>query len=179
MRIETWADDSAVRWKLVIFDLDGTLVCPKSGGEFRQTADDWQFIGNRAAQVKALRRRRVHCAIATNQGGVAFGYFDFSAIANAVYAAAARLSIPTEMIAICPSHPKASIPQYRLDSVHRKPGAGMLHHLMTTCRAWYWPGLAVADVLMVGDRPEDEGAAHAAGIDFKWADQFFAMEGVA
>ena len=46
----------------------------------------------------------------------------------------------------------------------RKPGPGMLQYAM-----------AIEDLsesLMIGDRPEDKGAASAAGISFLWAEDW-------
>ena len=62
--------------KLVLFDVDGTLVVPKSGKEFRRMRlADWQFIHRRAEAVKGLILSGPNVALVTNQGGAAFGYF--------------------------------------------------------------------------------------------------------
>src|SRR5260221_2433900 len=60
--------------KLVIFDVDGTIVTTKSGETFRKTADDWQWLPGRLEKLQELDRQGVKLAIATNQGGVAFEY---------------------------------------------------------------------------------------------------------
>lgn len=52
------------------------------------------------------------------------------------------------------------------DGQFRKPSPGMLLHIAA------WAGNAASDCLMVGDRPEDQGAAQAAGIDFMWAEDW-------
>jgi len=38
-------------------------------------------------------------------------------------------------------------------------------------------GIDKAVTLMVGDRDEDRNAAHAAGVVFMWADEFFGRAG--
>lgn len=50
----------------------------------------------------------------------------------------------------------------------RKPESGMID---TARQNETW---GRAETLMVGDRPEDEQAARNAGVDFLWADDFFA-----
>lgn len=179
--IEAWADAIAQNYDLIIFDLDGTLVETKSGATFRKGADDWKFIGQRDQQVLALRAREVACAIATNQGGVAFGYLDPWEIGAAIYATARALDIGTGLVFWCFNHPKASIAEYRRESAARKPGPGMLNAAITCERAWRQDvqgrDMPLCRVLMVGDRDEDKGAAEAAGIAFCHADAFFSMDG--
>ena len=60
--------------KLVIFDADGTLVKTKSGRTFRKTADDWEWLPGRLEKLQELRAQGKELAVATNQGGVAFGF---------------------------------------------------------------------------------------------------------
>lgn len=48
----------------------------------------------------------------------------------------------------------------------RKPGAGMI------IAAQAMQMLFVESVVFVGDRPEDEQAAIAAGVSFEWADEW-------
>src|SRR4051794_1649415 len=58
--------------RLYIFDVDGTLVEPKSGGEFRKTEDDWQWLPGRLEKLQSLKADGKFIRFATNQGGVAF-----------------------------------------------------------------------------------------------------------
>lgn len=66
--------------------------------------------------------------------------------------------------------------QYKLAGKHhtvlqgekyRKPEKGMLEWHMD------WQQVLPEWTLFIGDRPEDEGAAKAAGVDFIHADKFF------
>lgn len=52
----------------------------------------------------------------------------------------------------------------------RKPNPGMI---LQACRDM---GVSGKQVLMVGDRPEDQAAAHNAGVHFRWARQVFPDE---
>ncbi len=153
--------------KLIIFDVDGTLVTTASGATFRKNAADWQWLPKRVEKLQALVSQGIHLGIATNQGGVAFGYMQSWDIGAELLRMADAIPIHHEMVSVCCQHPQATIDLYRMDSERRKPGPGMLIELM---------GLAdvtASDTLMVGDRPEDEQAAQNAGVAFMWADEFF------
>src|SRR5260221_9734234 len=76
--------------RLCIFDVDGTLVKPKSittpppnmrgGWGFRQSADDWEWLPGRLEKCHAIIQRGISIALATNQGGVAFGHLNEDAM---------------------------------------------------------------------------------------------------
>ena len=152
-------------YKLIIFDADGTLVTTKSGATFRKTADDWQWIHGRQSKIALLHLQGIKLAIATNQGGVAFGYLDPHEIRAELRKVAEEAHIP--FTAMCFSHPQATIEQFKEDSPRRKPGAGMLLEVIQAS------GESKKETLMVGDRPEDEQAAQNAGVAFMWAEDFF------
>lgn len=59
---------------LIIFDVDGTLIQTKSGDKFRRSADDWQWKPGRLEMLRDIKRLGIEIAVATNQGGIAFGY---------------------------------------------------------------------------------------------------------
>ncbi len=155
------------QYKLIIFDVDGTLTETKSGATFRKSADDWQWLPGRLDKLKALRKAGVRLAVATNQGGVAFGLLDQSAILGELFAMCIAGGIPRWGLYICYNHPAAKLPQFRHVDERRKPGPGMLIDAMDDFEAM--PN----ETLMVGDRPEDEEAALNAGCDFMWAKDFF------
>lgn len=152
-------------YKVVIFDVDGTLTTTKSGAPFRTTADDWQWLPGRLEKLVELDRQGVKLACASNQGGVAFGLLDAGEIRAALCDMATAAHIL--FVVLCFSHPNAKLDEYREDSPRRKPGPGMLLEIIEAS------GESNADTLMVGDRPEDEQAAHVAGCAFAWADDFF------
>lgn len=154
-------------YDLVIFDVDGTLVRTKSGGEFRKTADDWEPIEGRAETLAQLKIAHKKIALATNQGGVAMGYFpagdmvtELARTAEAVGADRLRYSfyLADALLEIYASPPLA---------FYRKPAPGMLMSLMLEL------GVPAPRTLMVGDREEDKKAARNAGVAFCWADLFF------
>ncbi len=155
-------------YKLCIFDVDGTLTTTKSGATFRKTADDWQWLPGRLERLHQLDRDGMKLAIATNQGGVAFGLLDYYEMRQELRRTAEEGRIA--FTAICFTHPKAKLEEYRKESDRRKPGPGMLLDALKAS------GEEPHNALMVGDRPEDEQAAKNAGVDFMWAKDFFAEE---
>lgn len=151
--------------KLVIFDVDGTLVTTKSGATFRKTADDWQWIPGRLEQCQDIAQR-VNIALASNQGGVAFGHLVEDAINWELAKTANEIAAYVPHFYCC-NHPTASHPEYRKDDTRRKPGPGMILEAQEHFK------IGTIHTLMVGDRPEDEQAAQNAGVAFMWADEFF------
>lgn len=155
-------------YQLYIFDVDGTLITTKSGATFRKTADDWQLLPKRIEKLQALKAEGACLALASNQGGVAFGYMLQGDILRELQATAKALGIPQGGVYICYTHPKASLEEYRMDEDRRrKPGPGMLLEAMSDFKA------EPEETLMVGDREEDQRAAQSAGCHFMWAEEFF------
>lgn len=158
------------QYQLIIFDVDRTLVTTKSGKTFRESAADWQFLPGRREKLQELRRAGVRVAVATNRGGVAFGFLSQKDMFNELSRMMCELSIPAGGLYVCYTHPQAKLEQFRFEDIRRKPGPGMLQEAMQDFET------SSATTLMVGDRPEDEQAARAAGCDFMWADEFFTQE---
>ncbi len=152
--------------KLIIFDVDGTLVTTKSGATFRKNADDWQWLPGRLEKCQRLVEQKLVIALASNQGGVAYGYFHEDAIKWELLKTAKDIS-PSVQYFCCFTHPTAKLPEYQKDDSRRKPGPGMLIEAMEHYH------ILPQNTLMVGDRPEDEQAAKNAGTAFMWADKFF------
>ncbi len=154
-----------MKTKLVIFDVDGTLVTTKSGATFRKSADDWQLLPGRKERLAELRSDGIKTAVATNQGGVAFGYLNRDEMMLQLMELSIELGLEGNQV--CFNHPNGKVEQYRKDDYDRKPYPGMLfkamaYHFVYSCETLY-----------VGDRPEDEQAAQNAGVAFMWADEFF------
>jgi len=161
-------------YRVVIFDVDGTLTTTKSGATFRKSADDWQWLPGRLERLKEVNREGgTHIGIATNQGGVAFGYLRSYDIMKEIGEMCEQVPISPKGVRFCFTHPKGTEELYREENdERRKPGPEMLREIMGE----FMMPVNPAKVLMVGDRPEDEGAALAAGCAFAWADDFFAPD---
>lgn len=157
-----------MNYRLICFDVDGTLVETASGATFRKSADDWQWLPGRLEQLRKLSEEGANIALATNQGGVAFGYMQEDRLTGELHRMFRETCISERCVYVCFTHPKATLEQYRADDIRRKPGPGMLQEAMSDF------GVEPEETLFVGDRPEDEQAAQAAGCDFQWSDNFFA-----
>ncbi len=156
-------------YKLIIFDVDNTLTTTKSGNTFRANAADWQWLLGRLDALRYLTVETVETqvAVASNQGGVAFGHMREADLTRELRRMCEEGGIPQELLFTCFNHPTASIEKYKREDPRRKPGAGMLIEAMAACHVE--PG----QTLMVGDREEDLAAAINADVDFKWTNEFF------
>lgn len=157
---------------LYIFDKDGTLCrgVPSSGSRGSKThapnrLEDQVYFDDILPVIAELKRGGHKIAIASNQGGVAFGIFSEEVARSLVEAAAHHIGADT--FRVCCYHPKGNTPPYNADHPDRKPNTGMLISIMNELE--YSP----AQTIMVGDWATDEEAAQDAGCEFVWADEFF------
>lgn len=168
--------------KLLLLDLDNTIREPKSGAKFINKPDDQKLIDGVEDAIAHYKDWTI--VGITNQGGVAAGHKSLEdAIAEQQY----TLELLFQMVCIlfCPDYEGKDCwviqRDYRepfviskLGENFRKPGDGMLKY----AKHWAWNycgGYAtdpIEDILMVGDRPEDEQAALAASIPFMWAEEW-------
>lgn len=152
---------------LYIFDLDGTLIHGYMDGiDYAHV----QPLPRRIEKLAELRAVGHTVAIATNQGGIGFGYNsegDFKAKLLEVLRVL-KLSRDTP-IKVCFHHPSASIERYRDPEgcARRKPNGLMLKELMQEL------GHTPATTMYIGDRPEDDQAAEHADVAFMWERDFF------
>lgn len=156
-------------YSLIIFDIDGTLTATASGATFRKHAADWKWLPGRLEKLKELKAQGIQLVVATNQGGVAFGHFLAKDILAELMRTLKEGGFTKAGLYVCYNHPKAKIEQYRIEDHRRKPGPGMLEEAMDDF------DVDEEDTLFVGDRPEDEQAAKAAGCSFMWAKDFFGI----
>jgi D-glycero-D-manno-heptose 1,7-bisphosphate phosphatase len=163
-------------YDLVLFDVDGTLVRTKSGAAVRKTPDDWTPLPGRLQAFIDLHTAGKRAALVTNQGGAAFGYFTPVEMHIQIRRLARFLGLGEgrtgearwDACYICYTHPQGTVPALTCVDERRKPAPGMLYEAMRDT------GITPPWTLMVGDRPEDEAAAHAAGCGFLWAAEYFA-----
>ena len=174
--------------KLLILDKDQTLVTPASGHQFVQTPDDQVLIPGVAEALARYREAGWMTAIASNQGGVASNKKTLgSAIDEMLYA----MSLTEISMAMAAHSYEADYgeaifidttgagmywrPITNRQIRFRKPGNGMIDYLATRIselRPWN----DRIEVLFIGDRPEDQSAAQAAGVRFLWAGEWLESE---
>lgn len=154
---------------LYIFDKDQTLEMPvlKKDGKTRPSnnASEQAFYSDVLPKTELLKAAGHVLAVASNQGGVAFGIMP-GYVAEELVERAADF-IGAEQYRMCPFHPKGKIEPFNRDSPNRKPAPGMLLDLMQEL------DYAPEQTVMVGDDESDFQAAEAAGCLFVYADAFF------
>lgn len=156
--------------KLYIFDKDGCLcpgvVEPRTGKSHAPNRMDEQtYFDDVKPTCERLLAEGHTLAIASNQGGVAFGIFTADVAGELVKAAADYIG--AKAYQVCFYHPKGRVAPWNRDDISRKPGPGMLVGLMNAL------GFAPEDTVMIGDWDTDRQAAVAAHCEFRYAHEFF------
>ena len=143
----------------VFFDRDNTLII---GSEYLGDPEQVKLVDGAADVVAAVRAAGYATVVASNQSGVARGYFsegDVRAV-NRRMDEQLKAANPDAIIdrhEYCPYHPEGTVEQYQRDSDLRKPAPGML--FLAADRL----GLDLSRSWMVGDAARDIEAGHAAG----------------
>jgi histidinol-phosphate phosphatase family protein len=136
----------AVPVEAVLFDRDGTLVedVPYNG-------DPGRVVARPGAQVAvdAVRTRRLRTGVVTNQSGIGRGMLRADEV-ELVNRRVDALLGPFDVWAVCPHAPADGCPC-------RKPAPGLVTEAAVRL------GIRPGDLVVVGDRLADLGAAHAAG----------------
>jgi HAD superfamily hydrolase (TIGR01662 family) len=176
---------TAETYQMVIFDVDGTLAEKYILDLLPGVEDFFRLINGSSCAAKPK------VAIATNQGGVGMRHWmELQGFGNPEkYPTQAdieeRMRKLTQLLLLdseagiyaayryrnregkwSPVPPEGKDnPRWSKD--WRKPNPGMLLQAMQDA------DVAAADTLFIGDSPDDQDAARAAGCDFQWAETFF------
>jgi D-glycero-D-manno-heptose 1,7-bisphosphate phosphatase len=152
-------DIAKTAWAAVIFDRDGVLNVDHG---YVGQVDRLVWMAGARAALKRLNAAGVLVLVATNQSGVARGFFDEDAVDQvhaAMQADLASVGARIDQFYVCPFLPEAVIPAYaHPDHPDRKPNPGMILKAMAD-----W-GLDPKAVILVGDKESDLQAAARAGI---------------
>jgi D-glycero-D-manno-heptose 1,7-bisphosphate phosphatase len=162
--------------RALVLDLDGTVRRSKRGPDaFIEGPDDVELFPGAEAAIHAYRRATGALVLGfTNQGGVAHGYktpLDHEAELRRTF----ELFEDSPFLAVESSFSMlgGKTPGYGVRSLLRKPYYGMLAVLEWRLRTEHALAVRWDESLVVGDRPEDQEAARAAGVPFGWAHDFF------
>jgi D-glycero-D-manno-heptose 1,7-bisphosphate phosphatase len=146
------------RWGAVIFDRDGVL---NRDVRYAYRPDQIEWVEGAIAAVKAVNDAGLFAFVATNQSGVARGYYteaDVAALHAWMNTELAKHGARIDAFAFCPHHVDGTVAAYARACDCRKPAPGMILDLLS--RFPVDPYL----VLMIGDNLSDVSAAEAAGI---------------
>jgi D-glycero-D-manno-heptose 1,7-bisphosphate phosphatase len=135
----------------IILDRDGVINFDSA--HYIKSPDEWLPIPNSLEAVAALNRAGFRVIVATNQSGVARGYYDLETLSDIhekMMRELAAVGGYVEEIFYCPHHPE--------EGCHsRKPKPGMIEAIQQKY------GMSLTDTFFVGDSYADIGAAQAAG----------------
>jgi D-glycero-D-manno-heptose 1,7-bisphosphate phosphatase len=141
----------------VFLDRDGTLV---EEVPYLHDPAELALLPGVAGALAALRAAGYALVVATNQAGVARGYYDEAAVARVhrrlralLAAGGARL----DAVLYCPHHPDGTVAGYAGACRCRKPAPGMLEAAAGRL------GLDLGRSFLIGNHPSDVAAALAAG----------------
>lgn len=153
------------RIKLVIFDRDGTLIRDTGYPIYKS---DLQWMPGSLSLLKELKRQKIGAVIATNQSGVARGFFSLEKVnqfhklmLEQIEEAGGHI----DKIEICPHLLCAKVKHYSVDCECRKPKPEMINRLLLSMRC------APENAIMIGDRISDIEAGQSAGVDSYLFDQ--------
>jgi D-glycero-D-manno-heptose 1,7-bisphosphate phosphatase len=147
-----------LRRPAVFFDRDGVLN-HDSGYTFETHRLKW-IDGAREA-VKAVNDTGYFAFVVTNQSGIARGLYEehhVQSLHRWMADEMATIGAHIDAFEYCPDHPEGTIERYRRVSDRRKPAPGMITDLL---------GRFPVDTdrsILIGDKPSDLEAAHAAGL---------------
>jgi len=141
----------------VFFDRDGTLT--REVGYVNHPSR-LELLPGAAEAIRLLNNAGIPAILATNQAGVARGYFTeglVGVVLERLEELLRNLGARLDALYYCPHHPSVGAPPYRLDCGCRKPKPGML---LKGAEAF---GLDLAQSFVVGDKISDVEFAHGAG----------------
>jgi rfaE bifunctional protein nucleotidyltransferase chain/domain len=144
--------------KAAFLDRDGVINKDKA---YVHRWEDFEFVPGAIEGMRMLQGAGYALVIVTNQSGLARGYYteaQYHALTGAFREHLAALGVHLDGVYHCPHHPKGTRPELAVDCDCRKPKPGMI---LEAAREL---GLALADSIMIGDKPSDIVAARAAGV---------------
>lgn len=137
--------------KLLILDRDG--VINQDSDDFIKSVDEWIPLPGSLEAIARLNQAGYHVVVATNQSGIARGYFDLAtlnAMHHKMHQLLAKMGGHIDGILFCPHAPED-------DCQCRKPKPGMYLEIASR-----W-GADIKGVPVIGDSLRDLEAAIAVG----------------
>ena len=135
-----------------VINVDHGYVC---------TPERTDFIDGIFGLCRVATQRGYLNVVITNQAGIARGYFteqDFLAYMDWVRGEFSRHDATLDAVYYCPHHPVHGLGKYLQDCDCRKPKPGMI---LAAARDF---DLELPASMLLGDKPSDIAAGHAAGV---------------
>lgn len=144
--------------RAVFLDRDGVLV---RDVHLATRPEQLELLPGVPGALATLTGAGFRLVVVTNQTVVARGLLSEDGLARLHDELAARIrarsGVELAGFYVCPHHPRADLPAYRLACSCRKPGPGLVE------RAARELDLVLAESFLVGDRPSDVAAGRRAG----------------
>lgn len=148
--------------KAVFLDRDGTV---NRNTHYLIDFADFELLPGVEEALRILQDLDYGLFIASNQSGVARGYFTYAAVEDLhrrIIGHLAGKGIRIEAAAFCPHHPQGSVEEFAKVCACRKPAAGMLLDMARD------HSVDLARSYMVGDSETDAQAGINAGAQGIW-----------
>ena len=142
----------------LFLDRDGVINVDRG---YVARVEDWEWVPGAIDCVAKYKARDWYVFVVTNQSAIAFDHYsedDMTRVHDHMRAGFEAAGTGVDGIYFCPYHQDGTNPRYRKDSFDRKPKPGMILQAMAD-----FPVKREASFL-IGDKPTDIQAAHAAGI---------------
>lgn len=150
----------------VVFDRDGTITEDKG---YTYKTSDLKIKPYFKKLIFDLNNKNILVFVATNQSGIARGYFsekEMHAFHKSLSSQLYESSCHIDGFYYSPYHPDGIIEKYKKNSTCRKPNTGMLEQIK---RDWY---LQRKNMLMIGDSDVDIECADNFGIkSYRYSDK--------
>lgn len=157
--------------KVIFIDLDGTLINTRSGKPFPKGVWDMEL---RMDVFEALRKiHPMAVFLVTNQGGIEKGHVNEHMFTQKLMYVIASLQ---EYIGLNTFVAGQYCSITDRMNPRRKPNAGMLVSMIDQFNKEQGFDLSDEDCIMIGDRPEDKGAAEKFGCDFLHVDRLLEID---
>lgn len=144
--------------RVLFLDRDGVINVNLG---YVHTPEQTRWVAGIFELCAAAQARGYTLVIATNQAGIARGYYDvpaFETYTRWMHAQFAQRGIAIAATLYCPHHPQAGVGPFTTECSCRKPAPGMF---LEAARRY---PIDLGRSLLVGDKISDMRAGHAAGL---------------
>ncbi len=142
----------------LFLDRDGVINIDHG---YVSTVESFTFIDGIFELCRSAKQLDYLIFVITNQAGIARGYYteqDFLRLTDWMCAVFCAEGVVIDKVYFCPFHPESGVGVYKIDSIYRKPGPGMI---LQAAKEF---GVDLAKSVLVGDMETDIQAGIAAGV---------------
>jgi D-glycero-D-manno-heptose 1,7-bisphosphate phosphatase len=144
--------------RALFIDRDGVINVDR-GYVCRQ--DQFEFIEGIAEVIRCANKLDYLVIVVTNQAGIGRGYYteqEFLDLTEWMCGVLRDRGAPISKVYFCPFHPEHGVGIYKVDSIYRKPGPGMILQAAAEF------DIDLPRSILVGDKETDVQAGVAAGV---------------